>query len=133
MSDSGRYEVRTDDAPKALGPYNQAIVLQRQRLVFVSGQIGIDPDTGEMAAGGVKGQTIQCVKNIERILGAAGGDRFSVVKTTIFLADLEDFPAMNDAYAEAVGAPYPARSCIGGCDLPKGALVEIEAIAALGD
>jgi 2-iminobutanoate/2-iminopropanoate deaminase len=133
MRDSTRYEVSTGDAPKALGPYNQAIGLERQRLLFVSGQIGIDPETGELEAGGVGQQTQRCIRNIRGILRAAGGDRATIVKTTIYLADIEDFSAMNEAYADAIGSPCPARSCIGGCSLPKGALVEIEAIAALED
>ena len=132
MSTSRKYEVTTDDAPKALGPYNQAVGLTVQRLLFVSGQIGIDPGTGELVAGGVKGQTEQCIRNIKGILKAAGGGS-SIVKTTIYLAKIEDFPVMNEAYAAAIGSPYPARSCIGGCRLPREALVEIEAIAVLED
>jgi len=133
MSTSGRYEVRSEDAPKALGPYNQAVGLKGYPLLFVSGQIGIDPETGELVDGGVKGQTGQAIRNIRAILRAAGRDGASIVKTTIYLADIDDFTAMNEAYGEAIGSPYPARSCVGGCRLPKGALVEIEAIALLED
>jgi 2-iminobutanoate/2-iminopropanoate deaminase len=131
MPASGKYEVRTGDAPEALGPYNQGIALGVPPLLFVSGQLGIDPATGELAPGGIKAQTAQCVSNIRSIVGAAAGGAASIVKTTIYLARIEDFPAMNEAYGEAIGSPYPARSCVGGCDLPRGALVEIEAIAAL--
>ncbi len=133
MPASRKYEVKTEDAPRALGPYNQAVGLTIPGLLFVSGQIGIDPGTGELVGGGIRGQTEQCIRNIEGILKAAGGDGVSIVKTTIYLAKIEDFPAMNEAYAEMIGSPYPARSCVGGCELPRGALVEIEAIAALED
>jgi 2-iminobutanoate/2-iminopropanoate deaminase len=129
----GRYEIRTENAPKALGPYNQAVGLAGARLLFVSGQIGIDPGNGELVGGGIRQQTKQCIRNIRAILGAAGDGAVSIVKTTIYLADIGDFPAMNEAYAETVEPPYPARSCVGGCELPKGALVEIEAIAVLED
>jgi 2-iminobutanoate/2-iminopropanoate deaminase len=131
MSNSGRYEVKTKDAPKVLGPYSQAVGLAAQRLLFTSGQIGIDPGTGELVAGGIRAQTERCIGNIKAILRAVGGDEVSIVKTTIYLARIEDFPAMNEVYAETIGSPFPARSCVGGCDLPKGALVEIEAIAVL--
>jgi 2-iminobutanoate/2-iminopropanoate deaminase len=131
MSASARYEVSTKDAPQALGPYNQAIGLSGQRLVFVSGQIGIDPDTGELAQGGVKSETRQSIRNIKAILAAACDKGSSIVKTTIYLADIGDFAAMNEVYGDAIGAPYPARSCVGGCSLPRGALVEIEAVALM--
>ncbi len=133
MSVSRKYEVRTEDAPKALGPYNQAVGLTVPRFLFVSGQIGIDPGTGELVAGGIRGQTEQCIMNVKGILKAAGGDGTSIVKTTIYMAKIEDFPAMNEVYAETIESPYPARSCVGGCRLPRGALVEIEAIAVLED
>jgi 2-iminobutanoate/2-iminopropanoate deaminase len=132
MSDEARYEVKTDDAPAALGPYNQGVCLAASGLVFVSGQIGTDPATGELASGGVKGQTEQCIKNMLAIVRAAGGDEKSIAKTTVYLASIEDFPAMNEVYSRMLGSPYPARSCLGGCNLPRGALVEIEAVAASG-
>ena len=131
MSVSNRYEIETEGAPKALGPYNQAVGLTAAGLLFISGQLGIDPATGDLVSGDVGEQTWRCIENIVAILEAAGGGRESIVKTTIYLARIEDFPAMNEAYSKAIGKPYPARACIGGCDLPKGALVEIEAIAAL--
>jgi len=133
MSGSGRYEVEAEHAPKALGPYSQAVALGGSRLLFVSGQIGIDPETGELVEGGVKAQTEQSVRNIGAIVRAAGTNGASIVKTTIYLANIDDFAAVNEAYRETIGAPYPARSCVGGCSLPKGALVEIEAIALLED
>jgi 2-iminobutanoate/2-iminopropanoate deaminase len=131
MSGSARYEIRSQDAPEALGPYNQGVVTSASKLLFISGQIGIDPATGDLVGGGVARQTEQCIGNILAIVRSAGGSSRSIVKTTIYLAKIEDFSDMNGAYAKATGAPYPARSCVGGCDLPKGALVEIEAVAAL--
>jgi 2-iminobutanoate/2-iminopropanoate deaminase len=133
MSVSGRYEVMAEDAPKALGPYSQAVGLDLSSLLFVSGQIGLDPQTGRLADGGIKGQTRQAISNIKAILRAAGPGGASIVKTTIYLSNIEDFAAMNEAYGEAIGTPYPARSCVGGCSLPRGALVEIEAIALVGE
>jgi 2-iminobutanoate/2-iminopropanoate deaminase len=129
MPKSRRREIESGRAPRALGPYNQAMGVAGPGLVFVSGQIGIDPATGDLVAGGIKCQTEQCMRNILEIVRAAGGTDQSLVKTTIYLADLRDFQEMNQAYSEAIRAPYPARSCLGGCDLPKGALVEIEAVA----
>ena len=131
MRDDGKREVKSADAPAALGPYNQAIRLAASGLVFVSGQIGIDPATGDLVSDDAGGQTGQCIRNILAIVRAAGGDRGAIVKTTVYLARIEDFPAMNEAYSRAIGPPYPARSCLAGCELPKGALVEIEAIAKL--
>jgi 2-iminobutanoate/2-iminopropanoate deaminase len=86
-----------------------------------------------MVAGGIKAQTEQCIKNVVSIVESAGGDIQSVVKTTVYLERLEDFSGMNEVYSVNFKPPYPARSCVGGCRLPKGALVEIEAIAALGE
>lgn len=133
MATSGRYEVKAEDAPRALGPYNQAVGLKGSPFLFVSGQIGIDPETGELVDGGVKAETGRAIRNIKAILRAVGGNGASIVKTTIYLASIDDFAAMNEAYGEAIGSPYPARSCIGGCSLPKQALVEIEAIALVED
>jgi 2-iminobutanoate/2-iminopropanoate deaminase len=99
--------------------------------LFVSGQIGIDGESGNLVADRVEGQTEQCLKNLLAIVQAAGGSRKSIVKTTVYLRRIEDFPALNTAYAAFFEAPYPARSCVAGCDLPKGALVEIEAIALI--
>jgi 2-iminobutanoate/2-iminopropanoate deaminase len=132
MAKSAKIEIRSEDAPKALGPYSQGIQTSGVRLLFVSGQIGLDPAGGGLASGDVQAQTDRCLKNVLAIVQAAGGSRESIVKTTVYLATLEDFSAMNETYAAALGAPYPARVCLGGCDLPKGALVEIEAVAALG-
>jgi 2-iminobutanoate/2-iminopropanoate deaminase len=131
MSKSARFEIKADDAPKALGPYNQAVAVSGVRVVFVSGQIGIDPAGGGLVPGGIRRETEQCLRNIQAIVRAAGGGMDAIVKMTIYLANIEDFADMNDVYAAELGDPFPARSCVAGCDLPKGALVEIEAIAAL--
>jgi 2-iminobutanoate/2-iminopropanoate deaminase len=124
-----RRAVRTDRAPRAIGPYSQAIVANG--LVFCAGQIGADPATGELAAGTVREQAEQALKNLSAVLEAAGSDADHVVKTTVFLADMNDFAAMNETYARHFKADPPARSTIQAARLPRGALVEIEAIAVL--
>ena len=121
--------IQTDKAPAAIGPYSQAID-SGAGLVFVSGQLPIDPATGVFPEGGVKEQTRQSLTNAEAILKAAGLGLDKVVKTTVFLADMADFAAMNEVYAQFFTAPYPARSAVAVKTLPKGALVEIECIAA---
>ena len=122
--------VSTVSAPKALGPYSQAI--RAGQFLFVSGQIPIDPATGELVSGGIADQTRRALENIGEILKAAGGSFPQVVRTTVYLADLADFPAMNDAYATFFGAPQPARSTIQAARLPKDARIEIDVIAILG-
>lgn len=121
--------IHSDKAPAAIGPYSQAID-SGAGLVFVSGQLPIDPDTGAFPEGGVKEQTRQSLTNAKAILEAAGLGLGNVVKTTVFLADMGDFAAMNDVYAQFFSAPFPARSAVAVKTLPKGALVEIECIAA---
>lgn len=121
--------IQTDKAPAAIGPYSQAID-SGAGLVFVSGQLPIDPATGAFPEGGVKEQTRQSLTNAKAILEAAGLGLDKVVKTTVFLADMADFAAMNEVYSQFFGAPYPARSAVAVKTLPKGALVEIECIAA---
>jgi 2-iminobutanoate/2-iminopropanoate deaminase len=124
--------IATDRAPKAIGPYAQGIVAPAGRLVFCSGQIALDPHTGEMvAAGDVRAQTVRVLATLEAVLAAAGASLASVVKTTIFLADLQDFGNVNEVYARAFGGHPPARSTVQAAGLPKGALVEIEAIAVV--
>lgn len=127
-----RHEVKSTLAPAAIGPYSQGMKALAPAYTFTSGQIGIDPVTGKMAES-VKAQTGQCLKNILAVAQAAGGDRASIVRTTVYLNRIEDFAAMNEVYAEFFEEPYPARVCLGGCSLPKGALIEIEAIVALED
>ena len=121
--------IQTEKAPAAIGPYSQAIA-SGAGLVFVSGQLPIDPATGAFPEGGVAAQTRQSLSNARAILQAAGLDLGNVVKTTVFLADLADFAAVNDAYARAFRAPFPARSCVQVAAIPKGARLEVEAIAA---
>ena len=127
-----RQAIQTNGAPAALGPYSQAI--RSGDLVFCSGQLGLDPATGELAAG-VEAQAERALRNLQSVLDAAGLGFDDVVKTTIFLADVNDFAAVNAVYAKFMPTPPPARSTIGVAALPKGGLVEIEAIArrALAD
>ena len=120
--------VHTEKAPAAIGPYSQAID-SGAGLVFVSGQLPIDPATGAFPQGGVAEQTRQSLTNAKAILAAAGLGLENVVKTTVFLSDMGDFAAMNEVYAQFFSAPYPARSAVAVKALPKGALVEIECIA----
>lgn len=119
--------IHTDKAPKAIGPYSQAI--EAGGLVFVSGQLPVNPTTGEFAEGGIKDQTRQSLTNAQQVLQAAGTDLSRVVKTTVFLSDMDNFGAMNEVYAEFFSQPFPARSAFAVRTLPKGALVEIECIA----
>ena len=121
--------IQTEGAPGAIGPYSQAIDTGCG-LVFVSGQLPIDPATGAFPAGGVKEQTCQSLTNAKAILDATGLGLRNVVKTTVFLADMADFAAMNEVYAQFFEAPFPARSAVAVKTLPKNALVEIECIAA---
>ena len=119
--------IHTDKAPAAIGPYSQAIEVNG--FVYASGQLPIDPATGNFPEGGVAAQTRQSILNAENILQAAGTDLKHVVKTTVYLADMADFGAMNEVYAQFFSEPYPARSAVAVKDLPKGALVEIEVLA----
>ena len=121
--------IETGMAPAAIGPYSQAID-SGAGIVFVSGQLPIDPATGAFPEGGIKEQTRQSLTNAKAILEAAGLGLGNVVKTTVFLADMGDFAAMNEVYAEFFTAPFPARSAVAVKTLPKGAMVEIECIAA---
>ncbi len=121
--------VHTDKAPKAIGPYSQAI--RTDSLIYTAGQIGLVPATGELAAGGVEEQTHQALSNLQNVLEAAGSTLGHVVKTTVFLKDMNDFSKMNAIYAEFFGDNPPARSTIAVAGLPKGGLVEIEAVALI--
>lgn len=118
----------TEKAPAAIGPYSQAI--EANGFVYASGQLPIDPATGAFPEGGVKEQTRQSILNAQAILRSAGLELSNVVKTTVLLSDIADFAAMNEVYVEFFGEPYPARSAFAVRALPKGALVEIEMIAA---
>lgn len=120
--------ISTQNAPGAIGPYSQAI--EANGFIYLSGQLPIVPATGAFPEGGIKEQTRQSLLNAQAILKEAGTDLSNVVKTTVLLADIADFGAMNEVYAEFFSAPYPGRSAFAVRDLPKGALVEIEMIAA---
>ena len=120
--------INTAKAPKAIGPYSQAI--EANGLVITSGQLPIDPATGEFAPGGIKEQTRQSLTNAKAILEEAGISLANVMKTTVFLSDMNVFAAMNEVYAEFFNEPFPARSAIAVKTLPKNALVEVECIAA---
>ena len=120
--------VHTDKAPQAIGPYSQAKVLGN--VMFSSGQIPIDPATGELVSGGIEEQTRRVCENLKAVLEAAGTSLEKVVKTNCYLKDIGDFAAFNKVYAEYF-TEKPARSCVGGLQIPKGALVEVEVIAEL--
>lgn len=113
-------------AQKAIGPYSQGI--QFGNLIFVSGQIGINPRTNELPEG-IEAQTKQALENLKKILEAAGSSLEKVLKTTVYLTNMEDFPLMNEVYATYFSPPYPARATVGVAKLPKGALIEIECLA----
>ncbi len=119
--------IATDKAPAAIGPYSQGI--QAGGLTITSGQLPIDPATGAFAEGGIAGQTRQSLENVKAVLAAAGYTMDDVIKTTVFLKDMNDFAAMNEVYATFFSATPPARSAVEVARLPKDALLEIEAIA----
>jgi 2-iminobutanoate/2-iminopropanoate deaminase len=124
----GRETIHTVAAPEAIGPYAQAVVAGT--YVFTSGQIGLDPSSGQLVEGGIEAQTRQVMANLAAVLAAAGLTFADVVKTTIFLVDMNDFAAVNAAYGESLeDGPKPARSTVAVAELPRGARVEIEAIA----
>jgi 2-iminobutanoate/2-iminopropanoate deaminase len=125
----GKKVVHTEKAPKAIGPYSQAIRIET--MVFTAGQVGLIPVTGELVEGGVEEQTRQVLTNLRNVLEAAGSGLNYVVKTTVFLKDMNDFAKMNAIYAEFFTESHPARSTVAVAALPKGALVEIESIALL--
>ncbi len=131
FSTEGKESVFTSKAPKAIGPYSQAIRIDK--LVFASGQAGLDPQTGELVTGGIEAETRQVLTNIKNVLEASDSSLESVVKTTVFLIDMAEFPKMNAIYAEFFPKEPPARSTVAVAALPKGARVEIEAIALRRD
>ena len=122
--------IHTNNAPAAIGPYSQAIEVNG--FIFASGQIPIDPSTGNFVEGGIKEQTKQAITNAKNILKEAGTDLAHVVKTTVYLANMADFAAMNEVYATFFQQPFPARSAVAVKDLPKCALVEVEVLAYKG-
>ena len=119
--------ISTNQAPGAIGPYSQAIEVGN--FVFASGQIALDPATGAIVEGGIAEQTRQALTNAQNILKAAGTDLTHVVKTTVYLDNMDDFAAMNEVYAQFFSEPFPARSAVAVEKLPKGALVEVEVLA----
>lgn len=121
--------ISTDKAPAAIGPYSQAV--QVGKHLFLSGQIGLNPATGELVSGDVKEQTAQALANMAAILKEAGASPANVVKTTVFILDMADFQAVNEVYSKTFSSNPPARSCVAVAALPKGAKVEVEALAIL--
>ena len=122
--------IESDAAPKAIGPYSQAI--RAGGFVFCSGQIGLDPATGNIVSGGTAAEAERVMKNLAAVLGAAGLDFANVVRTTIYLVDLADFATVNEIYGRHLSEPYPARATVGVAALLRGARVEIDAIAQVG-
>ena len=126
-----RETIGTDKAPAAIGPYSQAV--RTKCLLFCSGQIPLDPATGKMVLGGIEEQRERGLKNLEAVLAAGGATFATVVKTTVYLADLADFPAMNAVYGRFFPKDPPARATIQAAKLPAGALVEIDAVASIAE
>ncbi len=124
-----RHAIMTAQAPQPIGPYSQAVVAEP--FVFTAGQVGIDPTTRLIVPGGAAAEAHQALTNVRAILEAAGSDLAHVVKTTLYLADMQDFTAVNTIYAEFFAAPYPARTTIAAAGLPAGARFEIETVARL--
>ncbi len=122
-----RHAIATDAAPRAIGPYSQAVRVGE--LLFCSGQIPLDPATNQLVGGGIAAQTRQVLTNLQAVLAGAGATLDDVVKTTVFLADMNDFAAMNEAYAMFFSSPAPARSTVQAARLPRDARVEIDVIA----
>ncbi|MBE6912250.1 MAG: RidA family protein [Ruminococcaceae bacterium] len=120
--------IKTDKAPAAIGPYSQAIVLGD--MVFTSGQIPVNPETGKIPEG-VKAQAEQAFSNLKNLIEASGGKMANVIKTTVFIKNMEDFATINEIYASYFEAPYPARSCVEVARLPKDVLLEVEAVAKI--
>jgi 2-iminobutanoate/2-iminopropanoate deaminase len=124
--------LHVEDAPRAIGPYSQAQVVRLhggQKLLYSSGQVGLDPKTGDLVPGGIQAETRRAIQNLANVLRGANLTLADVVKTTVFLADMGDFSAMNEIYGQAFGATPPARTTIAAAGLPKNARVEIECVA----
>lgn len=124
--------IQTGGAPDAIGPYSQGVRARASDFLFLSGQIGLDPQTGELVSGDIEVQTERVLRNLEGVLRAAGSSLDQVVKTTIYLTDMDEFPRVNKVYEKFFGESLPARATVGVSSLPKGALVEVEALAVLG-
>jgi len=126
---SEKHVVEAKDAPRAIGPYSAAV--KTDTMVFTAGQLGVDPGSGEFSSGDIQSQTRQALENLRAVLLAAGSSLRNVIKTTVFLRDMDEFQAMNEVYAEFFKEEYPARSAVQVARLPKDAAVEIEAVALL--
>ena len=126
-----RKTIVTKDGPKAIGPYSMAV--KACHFIYTAGQLGLDPETGNLVEGGIEAETHQAIKNLESILKAAGGDLTNIVKNTVFLRDINDFAKMNAVYAEYFRENPPARSAFQVAALPKGAAIEIESVAQVCD
>jgi len=124
-----RETVQTDNAPKAIGPYAQAI--KANGFIYTAGQIPIDPKTGNFVEGGITAQTRQVLENLNAVLEAAGSSLDRVIKTTVFLKNMAEFAAMNEVYGEYLGTVKPARSTVAVAELPRGALIEIDLVALI--
>ena len=129
MGETNKEIVATDSAPGAIGPYSQAV--KAGNLVYVSGQLALDPATGELVTDDIQKETRQALTNLEKILIAASSSLDKVVKTTLYISNMDDFPAVNEVYAEFFPANAPARACVQVARLPKNANVEVEAVALL--
>jgi len=125
----GRRAIETGDAPEPIGPYSQALVAQG--VLYCSGQVPLDPETGELIEGGIAEQARRCLQNLVAVCQAAGARLEDAARMTIYLTEMEDFPAVNEVYAEFFSEPFPVRSTVGVAALPKGALVEIDATVPL--
>lgn len=123
-----KHVIHTNQAPAAVGPYSQAVVAPAGKTVFLSGQIGLAPDTGVLVTESFEGQVKQAFSNMHRVIEAAGGNAHSIVKLTLYLTDLSLFAQVNDIMAKEIPEPYPARSTVGVASLPKAASFEVEAI-----
>jgi 2-iminobutanoate/2-iminopropanoate deaminase len=131
MPDSeGRRAVETKDAPEPIGPYSQALVAAD--VLYCSGQVPLDPETGELVGGGIAEQARRCLLNLAAVCNAAGASLEDAARITIYLTEIESFPAVNEVYAEFFSEPFPVRSTVGVAALPKGAMVEMDATVPLG-
>lgn len=122
--------VKTEKAPAAIGPYSQAV--KYENMVFTSGTLGVDPSTGSFVEGGIQAQTKQCLENLKAVLEASGSSMENVLKATVFIKDMNDFPKINEIYGQYFTKEQPGRSCVEVARLPKDGLIEIETIAFVG-
>jgi 2-iminobutanoate/2-iminopropanoate deaminase len=126
----GRQAIETEDAPEPIGPYSQALVAAD--VLYCSGQVPLDPETGELVEGGIAEQARRCLQNLAAVCKAAGAPLEDAARITIYLTEIESFPAVNEVYAEFFSEPFPVRSTVGVAALPKGAMVEMDATVPLG-